>query len=158
MRRGFTGSGLHTVTEDGRDLAQLYIELDLAAAEPNLKISGWAFGRRVEQTIPLVSKVQPLGGERWFARCPLTGKRCLTLLLLPGARTFGSVAGWRLAYPSQREARVFRLYRAKEKIERKLDKLSKYTRHKTIAALEQRVARLRRLIADEEEAFVVRLR
>ena len=69
----------------------------------------------------------PYGGERWYALCSRTGRRCTALVLPPSQVQFASVSGWNVAYGSQRECRIHRGHRAINKARTRLKALSKYT-------------------------------
>lgn len=118
---------------DGRISAQLTLVSDVHCREPSpcLKFTGAAFGRHIDCLVWLDSVPLPFGGERWFALCPKTGKRCTTLVLPPGRTHFASVSGWDVAYGSQRECEVHRAHRAIDKASSRLKALSKYARKPT---------------------------
>lgn len=123
-RREFTWS------IDGELTAELFVTVDIHCLEPSpqVTISGWRGGNQIDCKVALVHSPMRFGGERWYAVCPITGCRCSTLVLPPGRNSFASVRGWGVAYSSQREAPIYRAYRAVEKAERNLLGLSKYTR------------------------------
>jgi hypothetical protein len=128
-------------TRDGEVVARLTIVADTDCMEPRpcLKITGVAFGRRVDCRVWLESVGMPLGGERWYALCPKRGARCEVLILPPGGSHFASVRGWRIPYASQRECAVHRAYRAIEKASQRRNALSKYARKPTRARLRARI-------------------
>jgi hypothetical protein len=138
-------------TCDGRVVAQLTLvcDVDCHEAYPCLKIAGQAYGRRIDCLVWLDSAPMRFGGERWYALCPHTGKRCTTLVLPPGKTHFASVRGWGVAYDSQRECEVHRAYRAIDKASSRLRGLSKYARKPT---RERLLARLvtKHLFVEEE--------
>jgi hypothetical protein len=90
-----------------------------------------AMGQRSQQRLveALVAQPQPLGGERFYAICPLTGQRCTVLILPAGETLFASVRGWGVPYSSTREREVSRAVRTMRKIEGQ--KMSKYARMPT---------------------------
>ena len=94
-----------------------------------ITIKGSAFGQPIDQKLEVVAQPMPFGGERFYALCPLSGKRCTVLILPPGKTFFASVRGWGVAYASTRECEVGRAYRAMCKVESK--KLSKFARKPT---------------------------
>lgn len=119
-------------TQHGQTVADLTFVSDTdCEPRPYLKITGYAFGQAVDCEVRLEEYRLPYGGERWYALCPITGKRCTTLVLPPGKTHFASVKGWNVAYSSQRECAIHRGYRAIAKGERRLRALSKYTRTPT---------------------------
>jgi hypothetical protein len=80
----------------GRTVAKLTLVADVHCSEPYpcLKITGHAFGRRIDCLVSLDSSPMRFGGERWYALCPNTGRRCTSLVLPPGRTHFASVRGW----------------------------------------------------------------
>lgn len=118
---------------DGRISAQLTLVSDVHCREasPRLRVTGTVYGRHIDCLIWLDSMPLPFGGERWYALCPKTDKRCTTLVLPPGRSHFASVRGWDVAYGSQRECVVHRAYRAIDKASSRLKAASKYTRRPT---------------------------
>lgn len=136
---------------DGRISAQLTLVSDVHCREasPCLKFTGAAFGRHIDCLVWLDSVQLPFGGERWYALCPKTGRRCTTLVLPPGRMHFASVGGWDVAYGSQRECEVHRAHRAIEKASSRLKALSKYARRPTREAVRARV-HSRHAIIDRE--------
>ena len=117
----------------GRKTAQLSVVADIDCLEPYscLKITGHANGQRIDCMLFLNSVAMRFGGERWYALCPITGRKCSTLVLPPGRSRFASVRGWNVPYGSQRECEVHRAYRSIHKAETRLKRLSKYARKPT---------------------------
>ena len=138
-------------TSDGRILAQLTLVCDVDCREPYpcLKITGHAHGRQIDCLVWLDNAPMRLGGERWYALCPHTGKRCTTLVLPPGEAQFASVSGWHVAYSSQREREVHRAHRAIDRASSRLSGLSKYARKPTRERLLSRIV-VKQLIVEEE--------
>jgi hypothetical protein len=132
----------------GRVVAQLTLVSDVDCREPYpcLKISGQAYDRRVDCLVWLDHRPMRFGGERWYALCPSTGRRCTTLVLPPGKTHFASVSGWGVAYGSQRECQVHRAYRAIGKASSRLKALSKYARRPTRRRLLSRLASSYRVV------------
>jgi hypothetical protein len=125
---------------------------------PCLKITGTAFGRRIDCLVWLEAVDLPLGGERWYALCPKTGRRCAVLILLPGARQFASVKGWRIPYGSQRECKVHRAYRAIDKANVRRKALSKYARNPTKDRLWSRIAAKHQVVDNELDRLAAMIR
>ena len=77
-------------------------------------------GRR--QEIGLEALPKPFGGVQWYALCPRTGRRVLTLWKPSGSPIFASRHTWRgqVAYRSQFEDGIARAWSAKRRITRKL--------------------------------------
>lgn len=138
-------------TIDGEVVARLTIvaDTDCLEAVPCLKITGVAFGRQIDCLVWLEAVNLPLGGERWYALCPKTGRRCAVLILPPGARQFASVKGWRIPYSSQRECEVHRAYRAIDKARGRLKRLSKCARRPAKERLRGRIE-VKQQIVDAE--------
>ena len=67
------------------------------------------------QWIAIEARAMPYGGLRYYFRCPRTGDRCEVLGSVSGY--FASRRGNRLAYGSQSEGRLDRLFRARAKAE-----------------------------------------
>jgi hypothetical protein len=147
-------------TVDGEVVAQLAIVADTDCLEPHpcLKITGVAFGRRIDCLVLLESVPLPLGGERWYALCPKRGARCAMLILPPGATQFASVKGWRVPYSSQRECEVQRAHRAIDKAQDQLKRLSKYARKPTRDRLWSTIVTKHRVIDDELERLAAMIR
>lgn len=144
---------------DGRISAQLTLVSDVHCREvsPCLKIMGTAYGRQIDCLVWLDQQPMHFGGERWYALCPKTGKRCTTLVLPPGRVHFASVSGWGVAYGSQRECEVHRAYRAIHGAEARLRVLSKYVRTPTRQRLVSRITRKHMLIDEELDRMAGRL-
>lgn len=62
----------------------------------------------IEAPIALDATRQPLGGVRWWFRCPVTGARCRKVYLPPNSKRFASRAAHGLAYRSQSRDRYHR--------------------------------------------------
>lgn len=129
-------------TCDGQAIARMTIvaDVDCHGPYPCLKITGYAQGRRVDCIVSLDSHPLHLGGERWYALCPMTGRRCTELVLPPCGSRFASVQDWGVAYGSQRECEVHRAYRAIHVAEHRLKRLSKYARKPTRERLLTKIA------------------
>ena len=120
-------------SNNGQAIARLTIVTDIECREPSpcLKITGRAFGRDIDCILWLDCMPTPFGGERWYALCPRTGRRCAALVLPPGQTHFASVKGWNVPYSSQRECPIPRAHRAIEKARVRRKALSKYARKPT---------------------------
>lgn len=105
-----------------------------------LEISCSIDGSPMFQRITLEFAPMRFGGRRWYARCPDSGRRCTVLALPNGGRHFASAKAWRLPYASQSEDCIGRAHRRIAKAERRLERLSKYTRMKTRERLWNRIA------------------
>lgn len=92
---------------------------------PWLTFTGYANGQTVDCTVALTSVPMRFGGERWYALCPITGRKCTTLVMPPGRSRFASVKGWDVAYGSQRECEIHRAHRAIYNGQSRLKALSK---------------------------------
>ncbi len=140
-------------------VAEIVIEVDLSndGCGRCLRISGTAYGQRINQQVALVAVPMRFGGHKWFITCPRTGGRCRRLILPPGAGTFLSVRGWSVPYISQVVDIFDRTHRAMRKIEARLARLSKYARSYTRRRLRQRLRErdllLEQLVAARMERF-----
>ncbi len=146
-------------TCDGQTVAMLTLVSDVHCREhqPCLRITGIARGREINCTIALVGSPMHFGGERWYAICPITGRRCTVLALPPGTTQFASVKGWKVPYESQRECQVHRAYRAIDKATLRLKSLSKYARMPTRERLWSKVSEKQRLVDRELDRLASRL-
>lgn len=117
----------------GHAVAGLTLVTDLDCLEPFpcLKITGHAFGRTIDCLVWLDSAPMRFGGERWYALCPITGRRCTSLILPPGASFFAAVRGWGVPYASTRESELDRALRAIDKVETRMRTMSQYARSST---------------------------
>lgn len=147
LKRGCMSRGEFVWTFDREVSAQLAVTVDIECLEryPQMYITGRRYGREIDCKLHLVSVPMRFGGERWYAICPITGGRCATVVLPPGASYFASVKGWGVAYGSQRESPVYRACRAADKAERQLQRMSKYARKPTRERLQLRVIETRAL-------------
>ena len=138
-------------TSNGQPAAELTLVTDVHCSEPYpcLKITGHAFGRRIDCLVSLDSSPMRFGGERWYALCPNTGRRCTSLVLPPGRTHFASVRGWGASYGSQRECEVHRAYRAIDKAEGRLRALSKYARKPTRERLRDKLITKQMFVEEE---------
>ena len=125
MRWRYCGAGQASVN------VAVIVDVDCLEPIPCLKITGRAFGQNVDQLVEIVSKPQPFGGERFFALCPLTGRRCTVLVLPPGKTFFASVPGWDVPHASSRERSLGRALRAMDRLEARENSMSKYVRYRT---------------------------
>lgn len=143
-----------TRSRDKAVAGAVVVVTDLACRQPGLQltIKGQAFGRRVDQVLEVVAQPQPLGGERFYAICPLSGRRCTVLILPPGETLFASVRGWGVPYASTRERVISRAVRTMRKFERR--ELSKYTRRPTRERLWQRWIKAAELVDAWEEKLM----
>ena len=148
-----------TWTRNGRMVAELTLVSDVDCREPYpcLKITGHAHGRQINCLVWLESSPMHFGGERWYALCPHTGRRCTTLVLPPGKTHFASVGGWGVAYGSQRECEVHRAYRAIDRASSRLRGLSKYARKPTRERLLRRMVTKQTLVEDELDRLASRI-
>ena len=152
LERGCMNRRSRIWTRNGKTVAKLTLVSDIDCHEryPCLKMTGHAFGQRIDHLIMLDSVPMPFGGERWYAMCPFTmDKLCTTLVLPPGKLYFASVTGWKVPYASQRECEVHRAYRAIDKATSRMQELSKYTRRPTRQKLWEKIA-TRQAFVDQE--------
>jgi hypothetical protein len=135
----------------GQTTARLTLVTDVHCLEPSprLTITGYAFGKAINCVVYLEEYALPYGGERWYAVCPRTGRKCTALVLPPGQLQFASVKGWNVAYGSQRECPIHRGHRAIEKAQARRKALSKYTRKPTRERLLDKLIE-RQVFVDEQ--------
>jgi hypothetical protein len=148
LKRGCMGRREFVWSSDGEVMARATVTVDIDCLEPypQISIMGYRLGRAIDCRLQLVSTPMRFGGERWYAVCPITCRRCTTLVLPPGRSRFASVQGWGVAYGSQREAPIYRAYRAVEKIDRRLLGMSKYSRKPSRARVQRRLSEKQQLI------------
>jgi len=117
----------------GQTTARLTLVTDAHCLEPSpcLRVTWRAFGKVIDCVVWLEEQPLPYGGERWYALCPHTGRRCTALVLQPGQTHFASVKGWNVPYGSQRDTPIHRAHRAIEKAKARRKALSKYARKPT---------------------------
>lgn len=74
------------------------------------------------QTVHLEGLPRHFGGCQWYAICPRTGRRTLTLWMPPGSPIFASRHAWprQVAYKTQFEDMVGRAWSAKARVARRL--------------------------------------
>ena len=135
----------------GQKTAELTVVADVDCNEPYpcLKFTGHADGQRVDCMVWLDCVPMPFGGERYYALCPRTGRRCTALVLPPGQTHFASVKGWNVAYGSQRECPIHRGHRAINKAQARRKALSKYSRKPTRARLLDRLIERQMFVDDQ---------
>jgi hypothetical protein len=126
--------------------ATVTVDIDCLEPYPQITIKGYRQGRAIDCRLQLVAAPMRFGGERWYAVCPITSRRCTTLVLPPDRSRFASAQGWGVAYGSQREAPIYRAYRAVEKAERRLLGMSKYTRQPSRAPVQRRLSEKQQFI------------
>lgn len=127
------------------------VDIECLHTDMTLTIMGHAMGQPIKQVIALVAQPQPLGGERFYALCPIGGHRCTGLILPPGETVFASVRGWGVPYASTREDKVSRAIRTMGKVEARRRTMSKYTRKPTREQLAERWMRAADTYFDWEE-------
>ena len=68
--------------------------------------------RSLDQSIDLVAAPRHFGGQQWYFRCPMTGRRASVLWMPPGASCFASRHAWgsQFAYASQFESPIYRAH------------------------------------------------
>jgi hypothetical protein len=74
--------------------------------------------RSLDQSIDLVALPRHFGGQQWYFRCPMTGRRASVLWMPPGANCFASRRAWgsQFAYASQFETPNYRAHLRAHKI------------------------------------------
>ena len=136
LQTGHLRSGhLEVINEDGT-VTRIWVRVDA-----DLDRQAWLTirlqhrGQPLEHQIMLDPRPQPLGGYRWCALCPITGRRCKTLVLPPNGSHFASAEGLGLTYAVQSMDAYGRAHRRAQKAQARLRTMSKYTRHPTRARL-----------------------
>lgn len=100
--------------------------------EPDrIELYGTYRDKPFSQTIRLVSIPGTKGGKRWFAVCPVTGRRCLKLVLSGRHGGWVSVPASGFRYYSECEDYLGRCRSAIDRAEAKQKRLSKYARQST---------------------------
>ncbi|MGY6643805.1 MAG: hypothetical protein ACXIVD_01170 [Salinarimonas sp.] len=85
---------------------------------PNPMADGY---ETVEQSVQLLTRPQPFGGHRWFARCPTTGASCAKLYKPKGANRFAARKAWNgLSYRVQRLSAHRRVLRRAYKLRQRM--------------------------------------
>ena len=105
-----SGKGTATVEREGgrlcRSVERLEIDLDIEGGAGSLRLRYGVLSRGelvpMGDRIMVVSSRQPFGGRRWWATCPISGRRVKSLYLPPGALRFASRQSHGLRYESQR--------------------------------------------------------
>lgn len=106
--------------------------------EPDrMELNGTLNGNPFSQSIRLVSIPGTKGGKRWYALCPVTGRRCLKLVLSNRHGGWVSVRASGLRYYTECEDYLGRCRSAMDRAEAKLKRLSKYARLATRKRLEE---------------------
>lgn len=157
---------MHTMRREHRiwsayekTIASLAITADINCLEPHpcLHIRGAAYGRAIDHRVLLDAEPMRFGGARWFALCPSTGKRCTTLVLVPGKAVFISRAATGLPNITQRMDRVARAQWAVDRAERLYRELPKYARHSTRDRLIERICWNQEIVDNEIERLSAHL-
>lgn len=145
-------------SSEGEPIARLTLVTDIECREPFpcLKITGRAFGREIDCMVWLERMSVRFGGERWYALCPHTSRRCTVLVLPPGKTQFASVRGWNVSYSSQRECPLQRAHRAIHKADMRLRALPKYTRNPTRKRLVERLIERQAFVDEEIDMLALR--
>lgn len=97
-----SSGGSWTWSSHGREIASIGYAWSGPGARLTLRYT--CNGAPIVQPITLTRSTPHYGGERWWFRCPFTGKRVRALYLPPGAREWGSRHAYKLTYQSQRES------------------------------------------------------
>lgn len=114
LRAGSAGSWQWTDAETGEPLASIGYWSDGSSVGLNYSING----RDCSQTIGISRTPCNYGGSRPWFRCPIRGERVAVLYLRAGR--FACRHCQRLAYSSQSDDAVGRLWRRQQRIEAKL--------------------------------------
>lgn len=106
--------------------------------EPDrMELHGTFNGNPFSQSIKLVSIPGTKGGKRWYALCPITGARCLKLVLSGRHGGWVSVPASGFRYCTECEDYLARCRSAMDRAEAKQKHLSKYARLATRNRLQE---------------------
>jgi hypothetical protein len=77
---------------------------------------------QLDQRLELVAQPRHFGGQQWYFKCPVTGRKCSVVWLPPGADRFCSRQAWgkQVAYSTQFESPFDRALTAREKVKSRL--------------------------------------
>ncbi len=100
-------------------------------APDRIELHGTYRDKPFSQFITLVSIPGTKGGKRWYALCPVTGRRCLKLVLSARHGGWVSVPASGFRYYSECEDYLDRCRSAIDRVEAKQRRLSKFARHAT---------------------------
>jgi hypothetical protein len=122
-----SGSLIWRVVETGRQTAPVSytarLDVDTGTGELNVtyRVTDWRGDRHdIDEHVPLEGVAQRYGGRRWYFLCPVTGRRCRKLYLLPGGRRFAARQAWRACYRSQQKVPYERAIGQAQKLRRRL--------------------------------------
>ncbi len=104
------GKGTATVERKGgrlcRAVERMEIDLDVAGVSGSMRLRYEVLSRGelvpMGERVMLASLPQPFGGRRWWATCPISGRRVKALYLPSGSFRFASRQALGLRYASQR--------------------------------------------------------
>ena len=76
----------------------------------------------LDQRLDLVAENRHFGGQQWYFKCPVTGRKCSVVWLPPGASRFCSRQAWgtQVAYSTQFETPFARAISARKKVKSRL--------------------------------------
>ena len=132
LQTGHVRTGHLEVTNEYGSVTPIWVRVDA-----DLDNQAWLTirlqhrGQPLEHQVMLDPRPQPLGGYIWRALCPITGRRCKTLVLPPNGSHFASAEGLGLTYKVQSMDAYGRANRRAQKAHERLRTMSKYTRHPT---------------------------
>jgi hypothetical protein len=119
--RHISGSLTWSDAQSGEKIASIDFEASLIS-----KGHAWARLRYIDDGELKDYRVQieatscHYGGTRWWWVCPISGQRVAKLYLPPGATVFAARQNYRLAYQSQRDAKIDRTHARQRRLYRKL--------------------------------------
>ena len=116
LRPGAASTGPMRWTRGGEPAGSITLATDLThLGDPFAVLSYSVGGEPRVQRVQLDAVPCRFGGHRFFWRCPVSGRRCLTLAYANGR--FASRQAQRLTYAVQSEDRLDRIRRARDKAE-----------------------------------------
>ena len=126
--RHISGSLMWSDAHSGEKIASIDFEASLISeghAWARLRyIDG---GQLMDYRVQIQASPCHYGGMRWWWVCPISGLRVAKLYLPPGATTFAPRQIYRLAYRSQRDAKIDRTHARQRRLYSKLG--SEYDRY-----------------------------
>lgn len=101
-------SGAWQWTSDGQTRATISYSIQhTSPARAVLELSYLISGEAITYSIQLAAHPCRFGGQRWFAFCPILGRKVCRIYLPNGAKLFLSRHAYRLAYQSQSDTAGF---------------------------------------------------
>lgn len=119
LKEGQRWSGTLSWDRRGERVGSMGFTADLGGEERKLVLSYAYRGEPRTVTVRLEAEPMRFGGFRYYARCPLTGRRCIVLPVVGGV--VACRQAHRLVYASQSEDWLGRLRSRSERLEKRFD-------------------------------------